>query len=115
MSYETYRTINGTLNLVAALAVLSMGLWLLFRGAHERPWWRPIPGRLVIGAAIVVHALVLIEEGFWRVVVDGGPGQVGRRINDWNTVALLAVSVVLFVWSFVRVIRNDLEARRDHR
>jgi hypothetical protein len=112
MSYETYRDLNGALSLVCALTLLAMGVWLLWRGGHERPWWRPVPGRLVIGATIVVYAVARIEEASWRLVATDGPGQVGRRINDGNTVAMLAASVVLFVWSLVRVIRNDLEARR---
>jgi len=111
MSYENYRDLNGALNLVCAFAMFAMGGWLLWRGGHERPWWRPIPGRIVVGLAIVVYALARIEEGFWRVIATDGPGQVGKRVNDWNTVILLAAAAVLFGWSVVRFLRNDLERR----
>ena len=109
MSYETMRDINGWLNLICAAIVMLMGLWLIWRGGHERPWWKPIPGRLVIGAAIIVYALARLEEGFWRVLSGTGPGQVGRHVNDWNTIFLLSLSTLLFLWSFVRFLRNDLE------
>lgn len=111
MTYETMRDLNGALNLICAVALLAMGGWLLWRGGHERPYWKPIPGRLVIGAAIVVYATARLEEAIWRIIATDGPGQVGLRINDWNTVVLLFAAVLLFGWSFLRFLRNDLESR----
>ena len=109
MSYEVMRDINGWLNLICAMIVMLMGLWLIWRGGHERPWWKPIPGRLVIGTTIIVYAIARVEEGFWRVLSGTGPGQVGRHVNDWNTIALLTLSTVLFLWSLIRFLHNDLE------
>lgn len=113
MSYETYRTLNGLLNLICAGGLLTMAVWLLWRGGHERPYWRPIPGRIVVGAFLFTYGVARVEEGFWRVIVSGPVGQVGQRVNEPWTITLLAVACVLCGWSFLRFLRNDLDVSDD--
>lgn len=111
MTYETMRQINGSLNLLCAFGLAIMAGWLLWRGGHEKPHWKPIPGRIVVGAFLMTYAAVRIEEGFWRIFGGGGFGSVGRRVNEPWTLALLAAATLLCAWSFVRFLRNDLESR----
>lgn len=110
----TYRDMNGAGNLVIFAVMLIFAIWLLWRGGHEKPWWRPIPGRLVIGAFFLSYSLLRLEEAFYRLSANETPGYVGSKINDLNTVIGIWVTAYLGVWSVIRFIRNDLEANDGH-
>ena len=111
--YNTWRTLNGAGSLVAAGIILVIGVLLLRRGYAERSYWvKQVPGRIVIGSFLTLHALIDLGAALAKVLLRSvGLGGVGRYINSWYVVTAIVVSIVLGLWSVWRLMKNTLGER----
>lgn len=104
MTTEAYNDIRVYLLVALAAIMGALGLWLLVRGAKERPLWRPIPGRIVLGTFLVLYAANDIDRAQARFRHIGS-----TALADAESVSLVVAAVLCGIWTIVRFWRGDME------